>query len=251
MIFYFSGTGNSKGIAEYLAKALRDRAVNIIGTDPRNCSFQAEERVGFVFPVYGYVAPKVMLDFASQVKADGVYTFAVPTFSNVAGCTLEHFSKSACRLDGGFGIKMPDNMPVFDKVVETRETAIEKIRRAAPRLREVKNWIQGCRKGFDIDYGENPEQKTWEQGVHYLVENPFKTVSYHVASDKCVSCGLCQELCPAGVIRMEGDKPIWTESDCYMCMACLNRCPTEAIQYGAYSEGKYRYFFRGLELSKY
>ena len=33
MIFYFSGTGNSKGIAELVAQALGDRAVNCVGAE--------------------------------------------------------------------------------------------------------------------------------------------------------------------------------------------------------------------------
>lgn len=251
MIFYFSGTGNSKGIAEHLAKELGDRAVDIIGTEPKVCCGETEARIGFVFPVYGYVAPAVMLEFARQVTTNGAYTFAVPTFSNAAGCTLEHFSQTACRLDGGFGIKMPDNMPVFNKVVETRETALRKLRSAIPRLEQVTEWIRDHRKGFDIYYGPEPEKKTWEGGVRYLVENPFKTAPYHAEPELCIACGRCQQVCPAGIIEMKDGMPVWTKPVCHMCMACLNHCPTEAIQYGEYSEGKYRYLFRGFDLSRY
>ena len=67
-----------------------------------------------------------MWKFAEKIDPGEAYTFAVPTFSNVAGKTLEHFSKRL-YLKGGFGIKMPDNMPVFDKIVETRESAKVKL----------------------------------------------------------------------------------------------------------------------------
>ena len=36
MIFYFSGTGNSEGIAQLLAKRLGDRAVDIVGKTPKS-----------------------------------------------------------------------------------------------------------------------------------------------------------------------------------------------------------------------
>lgn len=251
MIFYFSGTGNSEGIARLLAQRLDDRAVNIIGSNPESHSFTAEDRVGFVFPVYGYVAPKVMLEFASRIRPEGAYTFAVPTFSNAAGCTLEHFSQTACPLDGGFGIKMPDNMPVFNKIVETRETAIEKLRAAIPRFEEVVQKVADRTKGFDIHYGPTPELFTWEKGVGYLKDCPFKATAYHVQEDLCVSCEICQQVCPAGVIHMENGRPVWIQEECYVCMACLNHCPTEAVQYGPYSEGKYRYLFQGFDLSRY
>ena len=251
MIFYFSGTGNSEGIAQLLAKRLRDRAVDIVGKTPASYVFSPEDRVGFVFPVYAYAAPKVMLAFAAGISPGGAYTFAAPTYSNAAGCTLEHFSQTACRLDGGFGIKMPDNMPVFDKIVETRETAIEKLRAAASRFEAVVEQVRNRKSGFDIYYGPTPERLTWESGVRFLEEPSFQTTLYHVRKDRCVGCGLCEQLCPAGVIRMEGDTPVWTRENCYICMACLNRCPAGAIEYGPYSEGKYRYFFRGFDLSRY
>ena len=43
MIFYFSGTGNSKGIAELVAQALGDRAVNCVGADPQAYSFTEKD----------------------------------------------------------------------------------------------------------------------------------------------------------------------------------------------------------------
>jgi len=251
MVFYFSGTGNSRGIAEIIAQRLEDRAVNIVGTDPEGYHFSATDRVGFVFPVYGYVAPEIMLEFAKKLDVNGAYTYAVPTFSNAAGCTLEHFSQTACQLQCGFGIKMPDNMPVFDKVVETRETAIEKLRAASIRLEWVIDQIRSRVLGFDILYGKNPEQMTWEKGVGYLKDCPFKATSYHVNADKCIGCGICVDVCPINIIEMQDTQPVWTQENCCVCMACLNHCPVEAIEYGMFSEGKYRYLFKGFDLSKY
>lgn len=251
MIFYFSGTGNSEGIARILAQHLGDCAVNIVGADPTEYAFSSGDRVGFVFPVYGYVAPKIMLKFAERVHPNGAYTFAIPTFSNAAGCTLEHFSQTACHLDGGFGIKMPDNMPVFDKIVETRETAIEKLRAAIPRLRVIMEKVSARSPGFDIHYGPTPEKLTWEVGVKFLEDPSFKTTPYHVLEELCIGCGICEQVCPVNVIRMENDRPVWIQEDCCICMACLNHCPTEALQYGLFSEGKYRYRFNGFDLSKY
>lgn len=251
MIFYFSGTGNSEGIARILAQQLEDQVINIVGADPEAYNFSPEDQVGFVFPVYGYVAPAIMLDFAKKIRPGRAYTFAVPTYSNAAGCTLEHFSQTACRLDGGFGIKMPDNMPVFDKIVETRETAIEKLRIAAARLEIVLKKIKAKISEFDVYYGPNPEVMTWERGIQYLHNVPFKTKPYYVQEDKCIGCGICQRVCPAGVIRMEGGRPVWLQDECYICMACLNHCPTDALQYGPYSEGKYRYLFKGFDLTRY
>ena len=251
MIFYFSGTGNSKGIAQLLAERMQEEAVDIIGTEPERYTFSPADRVGFVFPVYGYVAPKVMLAFAKKIRTSGAYTYAVPTFSNAAGCTLEHFSQTACHLAGGFGIKMPDNMPVFDKIVETRETALEKLRLARDRYDWVAAQIETRAEGFDIHYGPTPEDNTWKMGVKFLETPAFSTKPFHIHEDRCIGCGICSALCPADAIVMKNDRPEWAKDICCICMGCLNHCPTEAIEYGEFSEGQYRYMFRGFDPERY
>jgi ferredoxin len=42
---------------------------------------------------------------------------------------------------------------------------------------------------------------------------------------------------------MVDGKPVWQISRCMHCMACLQRCPKHAIEYGKGSRGKQRYLF--------
>ncbi|MDD3092322.1 MAG: 4Fe-4S binding protein, partial [Methanoregulaceae archaeon] len=42
-----------------------------------------------------------------------------------------------------------------------------------------------------------------------------------------------------GNIRIEGDRPVWLHH-CEQCMACIQLCPTDAIQAGK-TEGRRRY----------
>lgn len=251
MIFYFSGTGNSVGIAEMLAKKIGDKAVNIIGSNPKDFQFKAEEYLGFVFPIYAWAAPEVVLEFAKQIESNGAYTFAVPTYSNVAGAALEHFS-TYLPLKAGFGIKMPDNMPVFEKIVETEESAMEKLAAAKERFEVVAEWIDKRKTGFDILIGEKEEaeERSFVRSEIFN-KNSRKTAKYHITEEKCIGCGMCARICPAEAIVMKEHKPDWIKEDCYLCMGCFNRCPTEAIEYGEFSRGKFRYTFQGFEVDKY
>ena len=62
MIFYFSGTGNSAWVAERMAEALQDRTVAIAeaSVQERTYALRADERLGFVFPVYAWGPPKLV-----------------------------------------------------------------------------------------------------------------------------------------------------------------------------------------------
>ena len=68
-----------------------------------------------------------------------------------------------------------------------------------------------------------------------------KTDDFFV-TEKCVSCGNCVSVCPLGSISLVEGKPKW-EGHCTKCLACINRCPEEAIQSGKATAGRGRYYF--------
>ena len=59
MIFYFSGTGNSRWAAEVLADRFSDKAVFIPEAMKNDDKYRLEdgEKLGFVFPVYAWACP--------------------------------------------------------------------------------------------------------------------------------------------------------------------------------------------------
>ena len=48
--------------------------------------------------------------------------------------------------------------------------------------------------------------------------------------DKCSGCGMCQEVCPHGVMRVENGLASIVDRDaCMECSACARNCPEGAI----------------------
>lgn len=52
--------------------------------------------------------------------------------------------------------------------------------------------------------------------------------------DKCVGCGLCEEVCPHGVLRVRDRKATITDLDlCMECGACALNCAAGAVEVDA------------------
>ncbi len=48
--------------------------------------------------------------------------------------------------------------------------------------------------------------------------------------EACTGCGMCTEVCPHGVLRIENRKAVVTDRDlCMECGACSQNCPFQAV----------------------
>lgn len=54
-------------------------------------------------------------------------------------------------------------------------------------------------------------------------------ISPIVYEDKCVGCGECEKVCPAGAIHIENNKSIINSLKCIGCASCIAVCPYSAI----------------------
>jgi ferredoxin len=56
-------------------------------------------------------------------------------------------------------------------------------------------------------------------------------VTLDLNEEKCVSCGMCNEVCPQAVIAINGVGRAWIEDRdaCMECGACSRNCPTGAF----------------------
>jgi NAD-dependent dihydropyrimidine dehydrogenase PreA subunit len=55
-------------------------------------------------------------------------------------------------------------------------------------------------------------------------------VTLQLDEAKCVGCGLCLEVCPHDVFKMNGRRVLIHDRDaCMECGACSRNCPTEAL----------------------
>ena len=96
MIFYFSGTGNTKWAASKLASATHEDLISIapyMRADDSSHTLaepfilKKNERLGFVFPVHGWRVPKLVREFIGRMKVQRAEPDAAgsQTLSDISG----------------------------------------------------------------------------------------------------------------------------------------------------------------------
>lgn len=250
MIFYFSGCGNSRHVAETLASGLNDRLVFIPEAARKNqydYTLAEGERLGFVFPVYSWAPPRLVLDFVKQLQLTNKpdYVYFACTCGDECGLTEKIFRKALLEkeltLSACFSLIMPETyigMPGFK--LDTEENAHKKKMEADAILMKTLPLLIDKICFSEIKVGPLAWLKS------HVINSSFNKFAIddrkYRSTDQCISCGKCVSVCPLQNISLENGHPKW-HGHCTMCMACYHHCPINAIQYGKNTEGKGQYTF--------
>ena len=251
MIFYFSGCGNSRHAAETLAAGLND-TLTFIPEAAREGRYTYElaqgESLGFVFPVYSWAPPKLVLDFIEKMTIkvpEPVYIYFVCTMGDECGQTEKIFRKAieqkGWRLNACFSLQMPETyigMPGFK--LDTDENARKKIdaanatlNRNIPRLINKESFSEVLVGSFAW-----LKSRLVNPGFNKFATDDRK----YCSTEACIHCGKCVAACPLNNITLVEGLPKWN-GHCTMCMGCYHHCPVNAIQYGKATVGKGQYYF--------
>lgn len=236
MIFYFSGTGNSKWVAEEIARKIGDTVCNIskLSELPK---INEEKQIGFVFPIYAWGVPEAIEIFAKKLEKVKTFTFGICTCGADAGIALKKLSE-IYHLDSSYSIIMPSNY-IIGEDLEDEDIILKKIKNAKKEIEKISNEIIQRKKVYRVNEGKIPTFKTnvINKGFNRFART---TKPFYVKEEYCNSCGLCAKSCPASTITLINGKPVWNEK-CYQCLSCINNCPKFAIQYGKKTEKRRRY----------
>ncbi len=244
MIIYFTGTGNSKYIANIFENQLEDCAVNaanLIKSGSNPC-FSSEKPYIFISPVYAWRMPRIFENWIQKCKFQGnKQAYFVLTCGDSIGAADNYVKKFAEKTDfeymGTAEVMMPENYIVmFSSPNEEQSKAI--ISGAAEYTVSLSRQILS-KKPF--------ERRHNTLGGHLCsdIVTPFFYKFYigakkFYSTDFCISCGKCADNCMLNNIQLMYGKPIWGKN-CTHCMACISKCPTGAIEYGKHTIGLRRY----------
>lgn len=244
MILYFSGTGNSRYCAQAFANALQDVCCDSFDYLKKNENAELHSEKPWVFcaPTYAWQLPHLFADFIRSSLFSGSQEayFVLTCGDDVgnAGILLDKLCKlKGLHYRGILEVVMPENYIAMFSVPKPH-TQKKIIGNAEP---SIQNGIACIKNGVDFPaYKASFVQKIKTHVVNPLFYALCVKANDFYATDACVGCGKCEKLCVCNNIRIENCKPVWGQS-CTHCMACICRCPQEAIEYADKSQGKPRY----------
>lgn len=268
MILCFSGTGNSRYVADILAERLSDHVVDIApavsdfvrkwGPYPSQVRQFAKEASGsktgpsfvsddgepfiLVCPVYAWRIPEAvsgLVETADFIGADKIYVVA--SYGDDVGNAdvyAQQMVEKAGLVFGGFtGVLMPSTYAKIKKMPTdsaARAIRAEARSQAALVAERIKN-------DEFLEKGKTGAMPSLKSGAMHRTFRVYEAGSKHfVVSKRCSRCGRCELFCPVNDIKMTEDG-IEFGKRCISCYACIHRCPDAAIDVKDQSEANGRY----------
>ncbi len=203
-VYYFSGSGHSRTVAEACAELLNCAIAEIHG---KTGETPEEHTAVVVFPVYCQNIPEPVKQFLR--KAAAKYMVLIATYGRISyGNVLQEAQKLVrgdviagayipmghTFLDGGCAFDPACLRPIAERIAHPKS-----IRIPASAKNALSNLFPGLRSRVGVRIAKN---------------------------DQCNHCGLCAAQCPVQAIK---DGRITAK--CIRCLHCVTNCPQGALQY--------------------
>lgn len=238
VIYVFSGTGNTQKACELYKQEFENQGVDTTiykikagFVDMPNPN--EYDCVGIAYPIHGFNAPKIVLDFARKMpesKQKNKKYFIVKTsgeplkINNVSSIKLNSILKRKGYVTTSeYHYVMPYNM-IFRHTDEMAYKMNFTLQALAPiEARDVLDGKEHILKKIPLG-----AFISWV----VRIEHPAMKVNgrfFKVDANKCINCGMCAKNCPVGNIKIDKNGKFHFGGECLMCTRCSFNCPTDAF----------------------
>ncbi len=252
-IFYFSGTGNTWKITEFIKSYLieLDHDIKTYSIERKDLDWDEilpkilseSDVIGIGYPVYSSDVPIIMKTWVKEIlwkhskdRVDNPQAFVYDTMAFFSGDTplvmRKLLKKGNFKCKQAINIRALSNIPqmknlmVWDKE-EQKEIfakAEVKCKKLIDKVIANKKWVMR----------RDPFSRLVAVVQRYGLRLEMNAVRkmFMFDMEKCTLCGLCVDNCPVDNLSIEEteDKPkVSYGPDCVFCMRCFNICPQNTI----------------------
>jgi ferredoxin len=197
------------------------------------------ESIGFIFPCYYQGIPNIVKRFIENLdltQNKNAYYFTIVTCGRSPGNCIAQINNilqsKGVTLHYGNIIKMFPNYVALYKMAKNADE------RAMVSEKDVLKIVD------EISKKENnaiPKENPILNIIYKIMSNSYgkKGKEFNV-SDNCNGCKNCVNLCPVNNIIMQNNKPLFG-IQCEQCMACIQWCPKQAINFKSKTQTRGRY----------
>lgn len=237
ILFYFSGTGNTKWVADRIKERFEFygstlKLSNIELNEDNNINDYEYLVIGM--PIHAKSAPRIVSDFIKQLpRAEYAIKCIVYSTQNAKTGSAVDYIEKLLKVKGynvivKACILMPNNYRFISKKVKIEENTEELMNKA---ICDVKQLV--------IDFINVDKTKITSSIIIQTLDRMASNVFYKslstmsksmTSSDECTKCGICLRNCPVGSITFENGHALF-HSKCIICLRCIYICPVNAIKY--------------------
>ena len=251
IIYYFSGTGNAKTAAHWIADKAEERQLEteIIRIDKDTLvpdkAFREGTLAGFCFPTHGFNTPPIVIDFIRRFpKSPNTKVFLLNTRAGMKMYKLFTPGMSGLALwwpalmlwlkgykcIGYQPLDLPSNWISLHPGL--RQKVVDSIFiRCKDKTDRFSSKILSGKKVYQAFWGIPVDIAISPISVLYYLFGRYALSKTYFASYKCNNCDKCIKECPVQAIKYVDNRPYWTYK-CESCMHCVNHCPERAIETG-------------------
>jgi len=238
IIFYYSGSGNTKLACQYIGNKMKNIEVELFDMVRANDvpDLNNYDLVGFAAFADFFGPSQLVEQFIGNLpNQEGKLSFVFNTYGNMTGKTLLSFSKIVAakgfNVVAGFSLKTPQSY--VPQIVIGRGADIEPDDGKMVLFNEFIHELDEIAASFKN--GEEIKSRKVRVGFLSRLMPTFpRTIARRDMGEKsvdeslCTECGICESGCPYSAIVLD-PKPKFDMTKCYGCWYCYNHCPEKAI----------------------
>ena len=253
-IYYFSATGNSLVVARDIAEIIDGKLISIPSVMEEESIKIDAETLGIITPTYYTRMPRIVERFIGKLtNLESKYIFTIVTVGGIAGGILDRLSEAinlrGGSLAAGFVVRMPANYihaadapPLFLQKRMFRQWEKKANTIADYVLNRKSSRMEKFNPLMTLLFSKSIEKQYLRGELNPDIDKNFW------ADGKCNGCCICAKVCPVSNIKMVDGRPVW-QHHCEKCLACIQWCPKEAIQFKGVTLKRKRYHHPNVKLS--